>query len=103
VKYQTTPAFDSDLRRLSKRNRDLFRTAVRDHFIPAAERYAANRGDKWPKRLRIKSVQGAAGIWEMTWSFSGPDGRATWEWVDIGSELGIRWRRVGDHSVFRNP
>jgi hypothetical protein len=28
-----------------------------------------------------------------------PDGRATWEWVEIDGEPAIRWRRVGDHGV----
>lgn len=37
----------------------------------------------------------------MTWSKDDPDGRATWEWVRIGGEAAIRWRRVGDHSVFK--
>jgi hypothetical protein len=28
--------------------------------------------------------------WEMTWSFNGPDGRATFEWIAIDGELGLR-------------
>jgi hypothetical protein len=39
----------------------------------------------------------------MTWSFSGPDGRATFEWIQIGSEPGIRWRRIGSHAIFGEP
>jgi len=35
----------------------------------------------------------------MTWSMNNPDGRATWEWVKIDGEDGIRWRRVGKHDV----
>jgi hypothetical protein len=38
----------------------------------------------------------------MTWSFSGPDGRATFEFVQSDGTLGIRWRRVGGHSIFKN-
>ena len=30
-----------------------------------------------------------------------PDGRATWEWVDIDGESGVLWRRIGDHAIFR--
>ena len=103
MKYQITPAFDGDVRRLSKRDRKLFLDAVRDAFIPATERMANESTAQWPKRLRVKSVVGAPRVWEMTWSFSGPDGRATWEWVEIDGERGIRWRRVGNHSVFRDP
>jgi hypothetical protein len=46
-------------------------------------------------------------VWEMTWSFSGPDGRATWEWVNVDGEEGaqpaVRWRRIGDHRIFKAP
>lgn len=103
MKYQTTEAFKGDLRRLSKDERKLFQEAVRAHFIPAAERRAADPAGPWPKRLRVKDVKGAPGIWEMTWSFSGPDGRATWEWAQIDGEPAIRWRRVGNHSIFDKP
>lgn len=47
----------------------------------------------------------------MTWSFSGPDGRATWEWTTVeideggakGQQPAMRWRRVGDHTILRSP
>jgi hypothetical protein len=39
----------------------------------------------------------------MTWSFSGPDGRATFEWTEIEAEPAIRWRRVGGHEIFDAP
>jgi len=39
----------------------------------------------------------------MTWSFSGPDGRATFEWVTIDGVLAVRWRRIGGHGVFKQP
>jgi hypothetical protein len=39
----------------------------------------------------------------LTWSFSGPDGRATFEFVTIDGELGILWRRIGDHRIFMRP
>jgi hypothetical protein len=39
----------------------------------------------------------------MTWSFAGPDGRATFEYIDIGGDLGIRWRRIGGHAIFDKP
>jgi hypothetical protein len=58
---------------------------------------------EWPAKLRIKSVEGASGIWEMTWSFSGPDGRATFQWVTIDGEVGIRWRRIGNHRILKEP
>jgi len=98
VKYQTTPAFDRDYKRLPKHHRDKFREAV-PKFREAAERAAAGEDRPWPKGLRVKPIQSAEGIWEMTWSMQDPDGRATWEWVQIDGEPAIRWRRVGNHEV----
>jgi hypothetical protein len=52
--------------------------------------------------LRVKGVQGAAGIFEMTWAAGG---RATFEFGPevISGESHIVWRRVGTHDVFRAP
>ncbi len=80
----------------------LFRRVAREDFSPACDRYRADR-QPWPKRLRIRQVAGTEGIFEMTWSFVGPDGRATFEWVRIEGKDGIRWRRIGGHGIFKNP
>ncbi|MFO7531790.1 MAG: hypothetical protein R6W93_04960 [Candidatus Limnocylindrales bacterium] len=48
-------------------------------------------------------MQGTTGVWEMTWSFAGPDGRATFEWIEIDGERAIRWRRIGGHEIFGRP
>jgi hypothetical protein len=42
-------------------------------------------------------------VWEVTWSFSGPDGRATFEYFEAGTTQGIRWRRIGGHEIFAKP
>jgi hypothetical protein len=102
VKFETAPAFVRDLRRLTREELELFKKVVREEFVPAAERVAATRSRRWPKGLRVGSVKGAR-IWEMTWSFAGPDGRATFEWVEIDGEPAIRWRRVGGHEIFEEP
>ena len=104
MKYGQTERFKSDLRRLSLAEKRTFSKVVREKFVPAAERMAADRGAaKWPSSLRVKDVEGAPGIWEMTWSFSGPDGRATFEWREFDGEPGILWRRVGGHEIFADP
>lgn len=48
--------------------------------------------------LRVKGVQGADGILEMTWA---DDGRATFEYgkEQIEGEPHVIWRRVGTHHV----
>jgi hypothetical protein len=103
LKWEKTPAFDADFQRLSQAEREVFRHVVRDEFVPAAERRAANPGSRWPKKLRVKGVKAAPGVWGLTWSFAGPDGRATFEWIKIDGEPALRWRRVGGHEIFRNP
>ncbi|MDK1010209.1 MAG: hypothetical protein QGM46_07325 [Actinomycetota bacterium] len=50
----------------------------------------------------------AGAVFEMTWSFAGPDGRATWEWAGVVDADGekhptVRWRRIGNHAIFKHP
>jgi len=80
----------------------LFRKAVREINEAYATR-GKRRVPKWPSHLRIRDVEAAPGIWEMTWSFAGPDGLATFEYFQVGQELGIRWRRIGRHDILRRP
>lgn len=103
MKYETTPAFDADYRRLKPEHRNAFRDVVRAKFVPACDALTAGPAAVWPKSLRVKIVRGAPGILEMTWSFASPDGRATFELVTVDDELRCRWRRVGDHGVFKAP
>ena len=103
MKFERTPAFDGDWKWLAEPERVKSRAAVQEDFHPACERRRVDPAAPWPKKLRIRNVEGAPGIWEMTWSFSGPDGRATFEWVEIDGQPGIRWRRVGGHAIFGDP
>ncbi len=103
MKFETTPAFDADYRRLKPEHRATFRRVLKSRFIPACDAIAADASAGWPRSLRVKSVQGAPGILEMTWSFASPDGRATFELVTAEGELRCRWRRVRGHEVFRAP
>ena len=103
MKFETTPAFDGDYRRLKREHALTFRTVVREKFAPACDAYANDPTRPWPASLRVKSLRSAPGVLEMTWSFASPDGRATFELVTVDSELRCRWRRVGDHDVFTQP
>jgi hypothetical protein len=103
VKFETTPAFDSDYRRLSPQHRATFRRVVVTTFAPACDAFAVNPAPPWPTSLRIKSVTNAPGVLEMTWSFASPDGRGTFELLTVAGELRCRWRRVGRHDIYRNP
>lgn len=83
------PTFESHQRRQ-------FRTAVVTDFVPGL------KAQRFHPRLRVKRVQSAPGVWEMTWA---PDGRATFEY---GAELlpgepHVIWRRIGTHEIFNRP
>lgn len=103
MKFETTPAFDSDYRRLKREHADVFKKIVREKLAPACDAYAKDPATPFPAALRVKSVRSAPGVLEMTWSFASPDGRATFELVTVDDELRCRWRRVGDHDVFKQP
>lgn len=107
--YVRTDSFKTDYKRLSSAEREAFKTSCLA-FSEACDAYVAER-QSFPASLRVKPVQAAPGIFEMTWSFSGPDGRATWQWssveVTVGRKTATRpcvlWRRVGSHAIFSNP
>ena len=108
MRYQRSNSFRADYKKLSEAERQLFRKSIAV-FNDAADRFASGDSDSWPAKLRVRPVRGAEGIFEMTWSFSGPDGRATWEWVTVTDRStgrrhrAVRWRRVGNHAVFKKP
>ena len=102
MKFEREAAFRADYAHLSPRERAMFWRAVQE--INRA--YARRTGwpVAWPAHLRMHPMRRHRGIWEMTWSFAGPDGRATFELVDLGDdEVAIRWRRIGGHEIFGEP
>jgi len=115
MRFQTTPSFEADWARLTPDERRLLSDAIRA-FSDACDRFVEDRSARWPADLRIKKIRNAKGVFELTWSFAGPDGRASWEWVTIeipstgpdGERLvervpAIRWRRIGNHRIFSAP
>ena len=52
MKFERTPQFDADLRRLSEYEYQRFRQVARDEFSPACDRYAADPAAPWPARLQ---------------------------------------------------
>jgi hypothetical protein len=83
--YEQLPRFRRDLKQLSREERRLFRAAVR-HFVAGLPSGPFRAG------LRIKRVQIAPGVVELTWA---PDGRATFEYGDAArpGHANIIWRR----------
>ena len=102
MKFEVTASFRADRKRLSRQERDLVAEAL-PAFVEACDRYAANPAAGWPGSLRVRDVEGAPGVCEVTFNFSGPEVRATFEWIQIDGVLAVRWRRIGGHRIFKNP
>lgn len=110
MRFERTDSFRADHRRLTDDEKQLVRAAIVE-FAAACDRFISD-ATPFPAHLRVKPVKGARGVFEMTWSFASPDGRATWEWIELeiegpaGSRTivpAVRWRRLGGHEVFRSP
>lgn len=103
MRFEITPTFAGDWKGLSAPHRQRFRATV-PAFNDACDRFARDPARfRWPDSLRVSRMQSAPGIWEMTWSFAGPDGRATFEFRTVGHEITVRWRRIGDHQIYKRP
>ncbi|MFD6417563.1 hypothetical protein [Streptomyces sp. NPDC060194] len=94
--FEVTPRFSRDFADLAPAQQRRFRRVVTEHFVPDLESGIFRPG------LRIKGVQAAPGVYELTWA---PDGRATWAYGDqkIAGMPHVIWRRIGTHSIFTPP
>jgi hypothetical protein len=79
---------------------------IGDHDSPQ-ERYRVRSrqtltGGADGRGLRVKAVQGASGVFEMT---RADDGRATFQYGNaiLEGEPHVIWRRVGIHEIFKKP
>ncbi|WP_017540020.1 hypothetical protein [Nocardiopsis halophila] len=103
MKFRTSSTFERQFLRLPEQHGAQFRRAVHEHFLPALKAGALTGDPPWPVRLRIHRLRRRE-IYTLTWSFSGPDGRATFhlEKDEDGDPL-LVWRRIGDHSIYKDP
>jgi hypothetical protein len=90
--YERLQRFDRDYAALSPAEKRAFKEALRK-FVEDLE-----RGQGFRKGLRVKGVQGAPGVFEMTWA---DNGRATFSYGRSlrGTEPHVIWHRVGSHAV----
>jgi hypothetical protein len=95
--FERGPRFDREFRRLSRELQRAFLAAL-PTFIDALRA----KPPAFPPRLRVKRVEGAAGVWELSFAL---DGRATFAYGRelVPGEPHIVWRRIGDHSILNEP
>ena len=94
--HEETDVFRRDFNSLGVDDMRAFRAAVKDFFADLRSRH-------FRQGLRVKGINGAPGIFEMSWARG--DGRATFQYghaVKPG-ETHIIWRRVGRHEIFKQP
>ena len=94
--YEALSQFWKDWDKLSREQQQAFRVAI-EKFVADLKRDHGFRPG-----LRVKGVQGAEGIYEMTWA---RDGRATFQYgaAQRSGESHIVWRRVGTHDILACP
>jgi hypothetical protein len=94
--FESLSQFDREFAELTPDQRKAFRAAVLLFVADLRARQGFTRG------LRVKRVQGTQDVWELTWA---PDGRATWQYgpEELAGEPHVIWRRIGSHSIFRQP
>ena len=93
--FHLEPRFERDLEGLSPQQRETLERAVAK-FIDGL------RSGQMPRGLRVKGVQGAPGVFELSWA---PDGRATFSFGNevTKGEAHVIWRRVGTHAILGQP
>jgi hypothetical protein len=93
--FETTDSFRRDQKNLSPEQAAKARLMV-EKFVQDLK-----PGNGFRKGLRVKGVEGAPGVYEVT--FNG-DGRATFQYgtEKLQGHEHIIWRRIGTHDVFKN-
>jgi len=104
MRYVRLAAFLADWKALPDAERAYVKQWLAEAFLPAIVAYEANPSAfVWPRSLRFEPLQSSGGICAVTWSFAGPDGRATFQFSTIDGEPCIVWRRIGHHDIYRQP
>lgn len=94
--YEWLPRFSADLAKLDPGQRAAYLASVRQ-FVEDLQ-----RGGAFRQGLRVKGVQGARGVYEMSWA---PDGRATFHYGQprVPGQAHVVWRRIGTRDIFGRP
>lgn len=103
MKFIRLPQFDADYSRLSAEERKKFKEMLRVMIDSCKEYEKSPQRYVWPASLRFERLTGTRNVCAITWSFSGPDGRATFHFDTVDGEIYLVWRRVGRHAIYKNP
>lgn len=97
--HEEADQFWRDWKRLSAVEQRRFREAVKK-FAEDLENLPLGQ---FRGGLRVKPMQDADGVFEMTWERA--NGRATFQYGEerTGGDPHIIWRRVGGHEIFGDP
>ncbi len=96
--HEETDRFWRDWKRLS--------ADEKRRFLEVVKRFSEDLEQRPPgqfrKGIRVKSMQGTDGIFEIAWA---PNGRATFEYgrERTKGDPHIVWRRIGGHDIFGSP
>ncbi len=93
--HEEEERFTRDWQRLTRDQRLQFLSALRV-FLRCL------RTQQFEPTLRIKRVKGKPTVWELSWA---SDGRATFAYGEEKQpgDPHIIWRRIGTHSIFKEP
>jgi hypothetical protein len=98
--FSQTDRFRRDFANLTAEQKAVFRAAAA-RFVDDLQ------AERFRPGIRVKGVQGADGVFEMTWA---DDGWATFEYgpAEDGSvvregETHIVWRRIGTQDIIARP
>jgi hypothetical protein len=95
--FERLARFDREFRRLPRELQQAF-LAMLPLFVASLK----EKPPAFPPALRVHRVQGATGIWEVTFA---SDGRATFQYGEqvLAGEPHVIWRRIGHHGVLDEP
>ena len=95
--HEEEPRFLREFARLTPQQRAAFLATMHE----MVEDLRAGR--PFRNSLRVKHVQRAPGVYEVTWEW--PDGRATFHYGPErhAGDPHVVWRRIGGHEIFTNP
>lgn len=92
-------SFKRDFKKLKREHKRLF-IEMQSVFIVELEEYLLDK-KSISNKFRLKELRHTNNVWSMTWSFSRPAGRATFQLIEMKNELTLIWLRIGNHDIYK--